>query len=83
MGKILGQSRPIELDDYDDAVKKLDIRAISYFNFWTYCQAWDGAGDVKLETVERLCEDYGLNFDKWLRMAIYTIKNSYWRVKNG
>lgn len=83
MNKLLGQKRPDELVEYDKAVEELDIRALNYFNFWNYCQLWDGAGDVRIETIKELCGDYGLEYDKWLRMAIYTIKNTYWKVKNG
>lgn len=77
MKKALGQGKPEELIVWDKIWSVLIPKAQSYFKFWQYCQNWDGAGNIRLETIRELAGDFGYEYDPALRQVIFEIEQMY------
>lgn len=77
MRKALGQGKPEELEVWDKIWSILSHESSRYFRFWQYCQNWDGAGSVRLETIRELAPDFGYEYSPAIRQVIFEIEQMY------
>jgi len=72
-----------DLNRFDENEKSLRGDTKRAFRFWESCQAWDGAGSIKLSTVKVMAEDEAFD-GKQARILIRLIENCYRRTQaNG